>query len=144
MRLVRYLLATCLLALLLSACGDSSSGGAVPQTISLAITDSGKSVTVHQNDLITVTLDGNPSTGYGWSVAAGTGTILSQEGDPTYTPKSADPMTTGSGGTYLFTFKATQEGVATLKLIYSQPWNKTLPAQTFETAVVVNKLILLW
>lgn len=137
MRLVGRLLVIGLLGLLLAACGDSGSGS-VPQTISLTLVDSGKSVTVRQNDQITVTLDGNPSTGYGWTVAAGTGTILLQEGEPKYTPTSTSPMTTGSGGSYLFTFKAAQQGTATLKLIYAQPWNNNLPAQTFEVTVVVG------
>lgn len=137
MRLVGRLLVFGLLGLLLAACGDSGSG-AVPQTISLTFADSGKSVTVRQNDLITVTLDGNPTTGYGWSVASGTGTILTQVGEAVYTPKATDAVTTGAGGSYLFTFKAAQQGSTTLKLIYSQPWNNNLPAQTFEAAVVVG------
>jgi inhibitor of cysteine peptidase len=137
MRLMGRLLVIGLLGLLLAACGDSGSGS-VPQTISLTLADSGKSVTVRQNDQITVTLDGNPSTGYGWTVAAGTGTILTQVGEATYTPKTTDALTTGAGGSYLFTFKAAQQGSATLKLVYAQPWNNNLPAQTFEVTVVVG------
>lgn len=137
MRLMGCLLVIGLLGLLLAACGDSGSGS-VPQTISLTLADSGKSVTVRQNDQITVTLDGNPSTGYGWTVAAGTGTILTQVGEATYTQKTADAVTTGAGGSYLFTFKAAQQGSTTLKLIYAQPWNNNLPVQTFEITVVVG------
>lgn len=57
-RLMIYLSITCLFTVLIVACG-SSDGGAAQQTISLKLTDSGKTVTVRQNDLITVTLDGN-------------------------------------------------------------------------------------
>ncbi len=136
-RLMIYLSITCLFTVLIVACG-SSDGGAAQQTISLKPADSGKTVTVRQNDLITVTLDGNPTTGYGWSVASGTGSVLTQEGEVKYTPNSSDPMVVGGGGTYLFTFKAAQTGTAPLKLIYSQPWNNNLPAQSFEVTVTVN------
>ena len=109
------------------------------QTINLTLADSGKTLLVRQNDLIMVTLDGNPSTGYGWSVADGTGTVLAQVGEPKYTPKSTDPMTTGSGGSYLFTFKVAQQGNSTLKLIYTQAWNTGgTPAQTFNISVVAG------
>lgn len=76
------------------------------------------------------------TTGYGWSGIRDR--IGSDPGEVKYTPNSSDPMVVGGGGTYLFTFKAAQTGTAPLKLIYSQPWNNNLPAQSFEVTVTVN------
>ncbi len=141
MRQIKFMgrfLAIFMLALLITGCGDNDTVIAAPQTISLTSADSGKSLIVRSNDLLKITLDGNPTTGYTWSVSDETGTILKQDGDPQYTPSASGNMIAGSGGTYLFTFKAVQQGTAPLKFKYSQAWNpKGEAASTFEITVTV-------
>jgi predicted secreted protein len=117
-------------ALLIRAMGPS------PQE--LGADDDGSTITLAVGDTIKVVLEGNPTTGYGWTAAltpADSG-IIQQVGEPTYVPDSVPSGIVGAGGTYTFTFKALAVGQVSLKLAYARPWESVPPLQTF--AVTVN------
>jgi inhibitor of cysteine peptidase len=118
-------------AMLLGA--SPRSGGA---SVTLYETDAGRTIELQRGDRVIVKLEGNPSTGYSWTVEAVEGEILSAEGEPDF---AAESVKIGAGGTYTLTFAAARPGRAVLKLLYHQVWDKeTPPAKTFEVTVVVE------
>jgi inhibitor of cysteine peptidase len=88
---------------------------------------------------LTVTLESNPSTGYGWEWVDRQGSILEQIGEAEFTPReTGDPALVGAGGWEIFTFEAVSGGQMTLELVYRRPWEEgTEPLKTFSLQVVV-------
>ncbi|MBN1630348.1 MAG: protease inhibitor I42 family protein [Thermoleophilia bacterium] len=105
-------------------------------TLTLDEEDNGTTVAVKPGDTIDVILEGNPTTGYGWSVDLSDedAAILEQVGEPSYVPDSG---LIGAGGTYTFTFRALAAGDATLALHYSRVWESVPPLETFSVTVAV-------
>ncbi|MBN1631396.1 MAG: protease inhibitor I42 family protein [Thermoleophilia bacterium] len=105
-------------------------------TFTLDEEDDGSTVTVEAGDIVDVVLEGNPTTGYGWTVDLSTedAAILEQVGEPTYVP---DSELVGAGGTYTFRFRALAVGEATLVLNYARPWESVPPLKTFSVTVAV-------
>jgi predicted secreted protein len=97
--------------------------------------DNGRSVSVPLNETLTVTLAGNPTTGYLWELAALDREVLVMESEPSYAP---DSTLTGAGGKFTFRFTPKKRGTATLKLVYRRSWEQGVePLQTFELIVAV-------
>lgn len=99
--------------------------------------DNGSTVTLGSGDLLTVTLPGNPTTGFSWSVADGAGPVLVQQGGAAYFPNPVAPGVSGGGGSYRFVFRAAQAGSAQLRLAYAQPFNPGSPAESYVVTVTV-------
>ncbi len=97
--------------------------------------DDGRLVRLRPGEEVSVTLQGNPTTGFTWEVAASDSAILAAQGEPEYIPRS---NLMGAPGTFIFRFKAVQKGAATLRLVYRRPWEKEAPADTFGVRVVVK------
>lgn len=97
-----------------------------------------QTISLHAGEIFKVVLAGNPTTGYQWETVPGdSAMILGQIGPPEYQPDT--PQVIGSGGKYLFSFKAIAVGKTKLKLIYHRPWEKnTSPLGTYEINVVVE------
>jgi len=112
-----------------------------PAEVALGNGDDGRTVELRAGGSLTVTLDSNPSTGYSWAVAEGTGAVLRQDGSATYRqlPSTGGPPRAGTGGTATFRFEAAGKGQATLRLIYRRPWEKDIaPVETFTVTVTVR------
>jgi inhibitor of cysteine peptidase len=117
-------------------CGNHTNTTSQPRTVTVSQSDSGTTVSLHQSQILTVSLQGNGSTGYIWDVLPGSESILAQQGGPQFVP---DSDLVGSGGTYMFTFKAIAPGTADLNLIYHRPFETGIaPLQTFEIKAVVE------
>jgi inhibitor of cysteine peptidase len=101
-------------------------------------TDNGKQITVKPGDVITLTLNSNPTTGYSWHVMEIDNAILAQQGDPEYKQASGTEGLVGAGGTETFHFKASGAGSVTLKLGYMRPWESVPPIETFSVQVIVQ------
>ena len=99
---------------MLTACGSP------PRPVSLTAVDKGTQVNMQIGEQMTVTLDGNPSTGYTWEAKDLDTTMFQQVGDPVFI--SSNPGMVGSGGSLTLTFKALKAGKAVLTLIYHRPW----------------------
>lgn len=112
------------------------SGPADAPTYTLDEEDDGSTLTVEVGDIIDVVLEGNPTTGYGWTVdlSAEDAAILEQVGEPTYVP---DSELIGAGGTFTFRFRALAVGEATLVLNYARPWESVPPLKTFSVTIAV-------
>ena len=102
--------------------------------------DYGSQVELEQGQILLVTLESNPTTGYGWEVAEIQESILEQLGDAEFKQsETGEPPLVGAGGWEIFRFKAISAGQMTLKLGYRRPWEEGVePIDTFSIDVVVN------
>jgi len=112
--------------------------GCGAQGANLTETDNGKQITVKPGDVITLTLNSNPTTGYSWQVMEIDNAILLQEGDSEYKQASGTDGLVGAGGMETFHFKAIGTGTTTLKLGYMRPWESVPPIETFTVQIVVQ------
>ncbi len=76
-------------------------------------------------ETFTLTLKGNPTTGYTWEASEVPSEVLLTEKH--YEQDKTDPAMVGVGGAFHFHFKAVKKGEANIRLEYRRPWEK-LPA----------------
>lgn len=93
---------------------------------SLTLEDSGKTIQLPPGGELEVVLQGNPTTGYAWTVEECATNVLQATGEPQYT---ADSPLIGAGGVYQFVFKAESAGSGMLKLIYHRSWETNVPPE---------------
>lgn len=104
--------------------------------VSIGEAENGKTLEVNAGDTLTISLAGNPSTGYNWYVASADANILKQQGEPVF---SASSTLVGAGGTIMLTFQAALAGQTPLVLEYKRSWETGVPpAQTYNVTVVVK------
>ena len=118
-----------------------SSGG---RAINLKIGDSGKTVKAAVGDLVLITLQANPSTGFTWSAAdqaKGSALALKSRKFLTASQMSAEIQPRpGQGGQTTFTYRVAGTGKATISLSYRRPWEKKAkPARTFAVTVEASE-----
>ena len=116
---------------------DSDASG--EQTHVLGAKDNGAQVQLASGQVLEVTLESNPTTGYSWEVSEVDGAVLSQVGEAEFreTP-SEDEQMVGVGGTETLRFSSAA-GETTLTLVYHRPWEEDVePLETFTVEVVVR------
>jgi inhibitor of cysteine peptidase len=117
------------LAVLFAACS--------PKPVKLTAAERGGSVTVNAGQQFTITLDGNPSTGYTWEPKDLDASMFQQVGDAQFISDNTGLV--GAGGTLTLTFKALKTGSTDLTLVYHRPWEKDVaPVDTYTVTVVVK------
>jgi predicted secreted protein/N-acetylneuraminic acid mutarotase len=102
--------------------------------------DANSQVTLELNQILVVTLESNPSTGYQWEAVEDPNSILEQIGEAEFKSsyEGAEPIV-GAGGWEIFRFKAVSAGQMTLQMVYRRYWETDVePAKTFSIDVVVN------
>ena len=119
-----------LVSLNLTGCGSSNE-------IALGAKDDGTQIELERGQILAVTLDSNPTTGYGWARdPAQSDETLILVGEPEYKSNS---NLIGGGGTETLRFRANASGTVTLDLIYRRPWEKEVkPAGSFAVEVTVR------
>lgn len=116
---------------LLAAPGCRSTG-----QVEIDDTDSGGEVVLNVGDTLLLSLESNPTTGYGWDITEIDQTIL-QETQHEYEAES--PSLVGSGGREMWRFQAQGSGSAALRLEYKRPWEEGVePEKMFSVQVVVR------
>lgn len=118
------------LVLALAACGGGGGGD-----IELTEADSGGTIEASVGDEITISLAGNPTTGYSWNTLQPRNADVVAFKDRDY-EASSDAV--GSGGTEELTYEAVAAGDATVELGYFQPWEPGQVDQTFTVTVRVS------
>lgn len=113
---------------LLSGCGTNR--------MHLTNADNGKQVAVKSGDVIVVTLESNPTTGFSWQLTEMDNAVLKQVGEVKY--ESDGRNIPGAGGTETFRFEAVSAGEVALTLWYMRPWESVQPLETFTIQVVVQ------
>jgi inhibitor of cysteine peptidase len=97
----------------------------------------GKTIVLRPSDRLVVTLPGNATTGYSWSVLHLDKSVVKYVGQ-TYVPRSA-PGKVGAGGKYVLRFRAVRDGTTKLKLGYLQEGNSNaVPAKTYVLHLTVK------
>jgi len=100
----------------------------------------GGQIELEQGQILVVTLESNPTTGYRWEQVETQESILEQMGEAEFKPsETGEPPLVGAGGWEIFRFKAISAGRLTLQLVYHRPWEEGVePINTFSIEVVVN------
>ncbi len=102
--------------------------------------DVGKKVDLHVGETLTVRLEANATTGYGWRTKQRKGESLTVVGkQPEYVADPAKPGVVGSGGHALFRYKAVKPGTESLGFIYIRPIQPDKVAKEAKFQVVVVK-----
>ena len=101
--------------------------------------DDGSQVELEQGQILVVTLESNPTTGYRWEQAETQESILEQIGEAEFMPsETGEPPLVGAGGWEIFRFTAVSTGQMTLRLVYRRPWEEGVePLKTFSLQVTV-------
>jgi len=108
-------------------------------TVDVDEADNGGQIELELGQILVVTLESNPSTGYQWEILENDESVLKQFGQAEFKPSdtSEQPMV-GAGGWEIFRFKAVSAGQATLELVYHRTWEDAEPLKTFSIQVTVN------
>ncbi|MBW7990204.1 MAG: hypothetical protein FVQ84_09350 [Planctomycetes bacterium] len=110
------------------------------EEINVNIEDEGGQVELEQGQILVVTLESNPTTGYSWEQAENQEPILEQMGQPEFKQSltGGRPVAGGSGWE-IFRFKAVSAGQMTLQLVYHRAWEEGVePVNTFSLNVVIH------
>ncbi len=102
--------------------------------------DNDGQIELEQGQILVVTLQSNPTTGYSWQQAENQEPFLEKMGEPQFTQTPTDgPPVVGAGGWEIFRFKAVSVGQMTLQLGYRRSWEEGVdPILTFSIEVIVN------
>lgn len=118
-------------AVLLASPGCRSTG-----RVEIDEADNGVDVVLNGGDSLLLSLESNPTAGYGWEIAEIDQSIL-REASHEYEAESSDLV--GSGGREIWRFDALAAGSTTLQLEYRRPWEEGVePEKTFSVQVVVR------
>ena len=101
--------------------------------------NNGNNLNLKINDVITIKLESNATTGYKWNLSEenNSGIIAIVSSD--YTEKENKDNLVGSGGFETLIFKAVSRGSATIILTYNKPWEKDVqPEKIFKLNTLVQ------
>lgn len=94
----------------------------LPRGILLEAPDSGSDIFLAQGEVLQVKLPSTPSSGFSWSVASNSPSVLRPAGEPKYDPPGKGAA--GAAGTQTFEFRVVGGGGAFLELVYRRPSEK--------------------
>ena len=115
----------------------ATAAGCRPSEVKLGVEDSGREIELRKGQLLVITLEANPTTGYTWEVAEPLDEqILRPVGEVEFKPESD---LVGAPGVQVLRFEAVKAGQTALKLVYHRPWEEGVePLETFSLQVVVR------
>lgn len=96
-----------------------------------------KSITVSVKEKFTVSLPGNPSTGYLWNYSKNENSILKLTSS-TYEQNKAPQGYVGVPGIYYFTFESENKGKEEIKFVYKRSWENSSSDRTEKAIITVN------
>jgi len=82
-------------------------------------------INVTKNEVFSIDLRSNPTTGYTWEVKFDPTYV--QMIDRTYKPDTSDPRWVGGGGTDTFVFRGIKSGETEIEFSYLRPWDRLTP-----------------
>jgi inhibitor of cysteine peptidase len=94
------------------------------------------------DDVMAITLESNPSTGFGWFATSSDPNIVAQAGEALYQERQSSSTTpvVGAAGTETLYFQALKAGTATLILDYKRGWETDVaPEKNITILVEVKK-----
>ena len=121
-----------LLTLLLSGCNSS-------KVVELDIGDSGSQVEVKKGQILVISLESNPTTGYRWEVLKINETMLEQIGESEFTSSESGDVV-GAGGVEVLRFETVGVGTTYLELGYRRFWEEEVaPLMLYSLSIVVRE-----
>jgi inhibitor of cysteine peptidase len=102
----------------------------------LDIGDDGTRLSLAEGDKVTVTLEGNATTGYTWELVDYDPEVITPRGEPTY--EAADTELVGGGGTWTWTLIAAEPGECSVGFVYHRPWEEVPPLGAFSFIATVG------
>ena len=109
--------------------------------ISLDASADGTTQQLKVGEILAITLESNPSTGYGWFATSSNPDVAAQTGDSQYQEPQSSTGTPalGAAGTETLTFQALKAGTAVLTLDYKRGWETNVtPEKTIIITVEVK------
>lgn len=104
--------------------------------IKLNAGNNGSQIEIEQGQILVITLEANPTTGYMWEMIESEEQILQQVGEIEFQP---DSKLIGAPGIQTLRLEAVNVGQITLNLVYHRPWEENVdPLETFSVQVVVR------
>ncbi len=122
---------TLIAVLIVALTALAACGGPVAKLVE---SDNGTVVDLKTGEMFTISLEGNPTTGYSWEVSGIDPAVVELAGEPDF---KSDSNLIGAGGMFTFTFKAAAAGNAPITLVYHKPWEEDV-APLKEFMVTVN------
>lgn len=119
------------------ACASPGGGREVSHEIAVGEEAAGSTISLRPGQRLTVSLAGNPTTGFIWELLPGYEAVLEQQGKADFVRGGS---AFGAGGVYRFAFKAISPGRGELKFVYRRPFEaQVAPASAFRLTVVVGE-----
>jgi C1A family cysteine protease/predicted secreted protein len=117
--------------------------------VRLSAKDDSRQIELNEGQVLVISLESNPSTGYMWEVEEADERILHQTGKAEFEPELPAPMESatiaaqaartrllGAPSKQILRFEAVAAGQTTLRLVYRRPWEQDVkPARTFSLQV---------
>ena len=104
-----------------------------PNEIRLTEEDNDRLAEIGEDQVLVISLESNPSTGYSWEVAAINEDVLHQVGETEF--EQLSPLL-GAPEKQILRFKSTGTGQSTLRLVYHRSWEKGVkPSREFSVQV---------
>jgi len=132
MKIISVCIALLVIFMGLSAC----KGG---KEMKIYADDNGREIVCRPGDVILLSLEANPTTGYDWEIIEPLDSTVIQIGEREFSQSSTDKKLVGAGGVDRWRIKAVQRGRVHLELVYRRPWEKTAePIDRFSLDIVVR------
>jgi inhibitor of cysteine peptidase len=120
------------LAILIAGCRSAN-------TIEVDDGDNGGQLTLETGQVLVVTLESSPTTGYGWQWVANEDGVLQQQGETEFKQKRGTGIMLGAPGREILRFETTAPGQTTLELAYRRPWETDVePEKTYTIEVTIR------
>lgn len=132
-------IAVTLLALSAGGVNQAVAEGEAEQ-IDLDASYNGQEIDAAVGELLIITLESNPNTGFRWELSEPINESLLALIDSRYEPGgNAEQSMVGTGGNEVWTFEALTNGVAKISMEYSRPWEGGEKAvKTLEVTVTIK------
>lgn len=89
---------------------------------SYTMSDNNSDISVELGGTFGISLESNPTTGYGWNITEYDHSILELVNTSYESAKNQTPPVVGAGGSQNWTFEGSKAGETTLKLVYLRSW----------------------
>jgi inhibitor of cysteine peptidase len=110
-----------------------------PSSYDLGYNDNGSTLKLNTGDTLTITLDGNPTTGYLWVFGAPFDPEMLVMTSESYSKPEGPKGMVGVPVKKTMTFKAFNAGRTGIQLEYRRPWERNeKPIKTFEVLVEIS------
>jgi inhibitor of cysteine peptidase len=107
--------------------------------VSLDAMADGTTQQLKKGEVMSITLESNPSTGYSWFTTISNPAILVQMGEPQYQEPTSSTPVLGATGTDTFYFQAADTGTTTLIMNYTRGFESSVaPEKTITITVEVK------